>query len=317
MDVSVVIPTKNRSAFLAQAIDSVRLALAGLAGEVIVVDDGSTDDTAAVATAHGATVVVNSGTGVSDARNTGIAAAKGPLVAFLDDDDVWLPSHLRLHLAAHSQRPEIGVSYSQGRLTDSALAPVTDGYPAEPLPTGSVLPFVLSGRIQQVGTVVVRREALLSVGGFDSAQSSTEDLDLMERLAERYQFAAIEQPTVLWRQHRRLGGGSFRAWADRYRESREMLQRSLSRGSAAGMPFSWALMRRVRCRGWAVHDAFLEVDRCAGNRQRAEAGRLVLHAFLVSPPHAVLALWRFRRTWFALQSAQTTAPADTTTAIGR
>ena len=94
--VSAIIPTKNRAALLREALTSVR-AVEGpdLELEIIVADHGSTDDTESVARAFGARLVREPKPGAAAARNTGMRAATGQYVAFLDDDDLWLADHLR------------------------------------------------------------------------------------------------------------------------------------------------------------------------------------------------------------------------------
>src|SRR4051812_1301977 len=99
--VSVIIPTYNSAALLAQAIASV-LAQSVLPAEIIVVDDGSTDATEQLVQCHGSRVkyVRQRNQGVSAARNRGVASASGEFIAFLDADDVWHPRKLELQMAA-------------------------------------------------------------------------------------------------------------------------------------------------------------------------------------------------------------------------
>src|SRR5688572_32276770 len=99
--VSVIIPARNAGRWIREAIESV-LAQTAPAHECIVIDDGSTDDTARVAAEFGAPVrvITTGGRGVAAARNAGAASATGDYLAFLDADDVWLPRKLELQLAA-------------------------------------------------------------------------------------------------------------------------------------------------------------------------------------------------------------------------
>ncbi|HZU77918.1 MAG TPA: glycosyltransferase family A protein, partial [Dehalococcoidia bacterium] len=104
-DVSVIIPTKNRAHLLPEALCSALSAATQAASlartEIIVIDDGSADDTARVALQFPIRYMSNQGSGIDAARNTGIAAAHGRYIGFLDDDDVWLDCHLTRHLLAH------------------------------------------------------------------------------------------------------------------------------------------------------------------------------------------------------------------------
>jgi glycosyltransferase involved in cell wall biosynthesis len=114
--VSVIIPTYNRAELISQAIDSV-LAQTVPAHEIIVADDGSTDDTAAVVAAYGDRVrylaLPHRGQPAAT-RNAGIRAATGVLLAFLDSDDLFLPDKLARQIAALAQTPAAGVVYSNG-----------------------------------------------------------------------------------------------------------------------------------------------------------------------------------------------------------
>lgn len=107
--VSVVVPTYNYARFLGRALDSV-LSQTAPPSEIIVVDDGSTDDTAKVLDAYAKyiTALRLPNRGVSSARNAGISIASGGFVALLDSDDVWLPTKLERQLALYSRHPECG-----------------------------------------------------------------------------------------------------------------------------------------------------------------------------------------------------------------
>ena len=112
--VSVVIPVYNGEQYLADAIQSVRDQTYQNV-EVIVVDDGSTDESADVAKKFGEAIryVHQSNGGVGKARNTGIAAARGAYLAFLDQDDLWLPDKLAVQVAYLDSHPEVGAVYCQ------------------------------------------------------------------------------------------------------------------------------------------------------------------------------------------------------------
>src|SRR5216684_9137356 len=116
--VSVIIPTRNRAALLARALDSV-FSQYGLGEqfdlEVIVVDDGSTDSTATVVGEYAQVRCLHFSTSreVAAARNAGIEASRGAFICFLDDDDVWLPGRLKLQIPVFNHHPEAGAVYSQ------------------------------------------------------------------------------------------------------------------------------------------------------------------------------------------------------------
>jgi glycosyltransferase involved in cell wall biosynthesis len=119
--VSVVIPTCNRGAYLTTAIDSVLgQTLAGI--EIVVVDDGSTDDTEARVRAYGDRLVYlrTAHLGAAQARNAGMAAARGAYIAWLDDDDTYVPCKLELQVAILDAFPEVGFVYSEMSAFDDA-----------------------------------------------------------------------------------------------------------------------------------------------------------------------------------------------------
>lgn len=197
--VSVVIPAYNADWCVARAVDSV-LAQQGCDFEIVVVDDGSTDDTAAVLARYGAAirVVRQRNRGLSAARNAGIRAARGEFVAFLDADDWWLPGKLAPQLALLRARPEVGfcscaarVEDPDGRLLNLWPAPRWEG------------PFLvhLFGSAADVagsGSAVVARRALFDrVGGFDESLRSLEDIDMWMRLAAVTDYACVDEPRVV------------------------------------------------------------------------------------------------------------------------
>jgi glycosyltransferase involved in cell wall biosynthesis len=295
--VSVVIPTRDRRHYLPAAIASVSAAAEAARDvctvELVVVDDGSTDGTQELAGTFPGRLVPNHAAGVPAARNTGAEQSAGELIAFLDDDDVWLEEHLALHVEAHRRHPDAGVTYSQGRLADSQLRPVTDAYPRPPLPSGWIEEYTSTASLQQANTLVVKRSAFEAVGGFDESLLDTEDLDFVERLSARFPFAAIEVVTTLWRQHERPGSGSFAAWRQRYRRSRLVARRSVAMGGALRGSLPRRLRRIVRGRGWAALDAAREAQRCIRHGHRGEAACLLAAAVWVSPPHALLRVPEF------------------------
>lgn len=158
-DVSCVIPAYQAERFLAEAIDSV-LGQTHQSLELIVVDDGSTDRTAAVAESYGdrLRLIRQANGGYHSARNAGVEAARAPWVAFLDADDVWLPVKLERQLACFAARPttDLCVTHFQNFWAPE-LADEAERYRDHPL--GGPL----SGYIAQ--TLLARREAFDRFGG--------------------------------------------------------------------------------------------------------------------------------------------------------
>ena len=204
--VSVVIPTYNRAGLIGQAIDSV-LAQAYPQVEIIVADDGSTDDTATAVAAYGDRVryLALSHRGLPAAtRNAGIRAAHGEFLAFLDSDDLFLPDKLAVQSAALEAQPAAALVYSNGvyfRTTpDAPVGRVLDGLPT---PSGRVFGALLTGNFLAPPVVLMRRAALDSVGLFDESPEffAVEDFDLWLRLAAHAPFIYAPGAVAAIRRH--------------------------------------------------------------------------------------------------------------------
>ncbi|HNS52801.1 MAG TPA: glycosyltransferase [Anaerolineae bacterium] len=201
--VSVIIPTFNSAATICQAIDSV---LAQTLGdlEIIVVDDGSTDDTARRLRPYEDRIdyYYQPNQERSVARNRGIGRSRGTFIAFLDADDYWLPSKLELQLPVMRAHPELGLVYSWVNVVDQSGKTV--GRLGHDLPhpesTGAdYFEQLLLGDSVPTPSVVVRRDCLDSVGLFDESITYCEDWDLWLRIAGRYPFGHVAQVTACYR----------------------------------------------------------------------------------------------------------------------
>jgi len=172
--VSVVIPAYNASRYLGPAIESV-LAQTVAPAEVVVVDDGSTDDTAAVGARYpGVTVLTQANAGAGVARNHGVAATTAPLVAFLDADDLWLPNKLERQLEELAD-PTVEAVFG---LAQNFLSPDR----AEELSTLRIDTTVRRGFL--VSALLVRRSTLAAVGPFAVEGTLTDWVDWYFRLSE-------------------------------------------------------------------------------------------------------------------------------------
>ena len=209
-DVSVVIPTYNRAHTLPASIASV-LAEDGVAVEVIVVDDGSTDGTAAMlarAADPRVRVLVRPHAGIAASRNVGVAAASAPFVAFHDSDDLALPGRLRVALAELRARPEVDLVIMNGRF----LPPEDD--PAgteEPWITPAVArtlvehPIVVADvfrwNLGQLQGMTFTRRALEATGPLDPGLAILDDLDLVLRVTVRFRAVFLDRPAFAYRRH--------------------------------------------------------------------------------------------------------------------
>jgi glycosyltransferase involved in cell wall biosynthesis len=197
--VSVVIPAYNAAWCIRRAVDSV-LAQSFRDFELIVVDDGSTDDTAAILAGYGDAlrVVSKPNGGLSSARNAGIAAAQGKYVAFLDADDWWLPGKLATQVALMESRPDLlfcstvsGVQTPEGqRLADWRCGRDDRRSALECI-------FAVNAFVAGSGSAVLaKREAFQRAGSFDESLRSLEDIDMWMRLAALGGFSCIDETLV-------------------------------------------------------------------------------------------------------------------------
>jgi glycosyltransferase involved in cell wall biosynthesis len=199
------VPCYNRAALLKRAVNSV-LAQTLTDFELIIVDDGSTDDTAGVLRQFSDVRIRllrnDENEGAARARNRGIQAARGEWVAFLDSDDEWLPQRLECQMEAMERgSTEAAVAYCPIVVHSRKGGKVSQ--PLRALPEGAVLDDLLRNlRPPTASAFMVKRRALLEVGGFDEAMSSGHDIDLWLRLAqEGYHFSACNEALVVWHWH--------------------------------------------------------------------------------------------------------------------
>src|SRR5574337_57403 len=194
--VSVVIPAYNAAWCVRRAVDSV-LAQTFTDFELLVVDDGSTDDTAAVLNTYGdrLRIVSKPNGGLSSARNAGIDAARGRYVAFLDADDGWLPEKLERQVALMDANPALVFCSTAARI-ESPDGEVLGEWACgpSPLPTLEAI-FATNAHVAGSGSAVLaRRDAFARTGGFDENLRSLEDIDMWMRLAAIGPYACVDEP---------------------------------------------------------------------------------------------------------------------------
>ena len=196
--VSVIIPTFNRAAMLAEALDSV-LAQDFDAFELILVDDGSADRTQQVLAPYGYRLRVarQENRGVSAARNLGVALGRGELIAFLDSDDLWRPGKLRTQAAYMDAHPELGICQTEEIW-------IRDGRRVNPRlrhrkAAGMFFERSLELCLVSPSAVMMRRHLFERVGGFDESLPACEDYDLWLRIGCRQPVGLIDAPLVVKR----------------------------------------------------------------------------------------------------------------------
>ncbi|MGI4854086.1 MAG: glycosyltransferase family 2 protein [Janthinobacterium lividum] len=198
--VAVIIPAYNRADLLLETLRSV-LAQTRPADEIIVIDDGSADNTAEVAASFpGVTVLRQANAGESAARNHGIHVATSEWVAFLDSDDVWRADKLQVQMDALAKSP------SYDACTCNALKLLADGSGGEQIfdlpPSEKIAPGLRGSLRVPPGTVIVRRQLVLDVGGFEVSFRYAEDWEFWLRLvAAGCRFLLCPQPMLFIREH--------------------------------------------------------------------------------------------------------------------
>lgn len=198
---SVVVPAYNATRTIGATIGSIlRQTRSDL--ELLVVDDGSRDGTPELVRQLGATdarvrLIEQPNKGTAGARNTGIKESEADLVAFLDNDDMWMPRYLEAMDAALERAPEAGFAYTDAIVLDDATGRIRktsslEHYPPllNPAPPAGVLELLLSYVNFVMSSTTVRREALDATGGFDERIRGADDFDLWIRIAAKGYGAA-------------------------------------------------------------------------------------------------------------------------------
>lgn len=197
--VSFVIPNYNHAQYLGDAIRSV-LAQSYAGTEIVVVDDGSTDESRAVAEQFGARIrlLCQANAGLSAARNTGIQAATGDYIALLDADDLVEPLYTERLLAVLAAAPQADGAYCGYRFVDQ------NNQPLPRLERRVVAPellytALLNGNYWVPESLLIRRECYLAAGEFDPALRACEDWDVWLRFSRQYSLIGIDDVLVRYR----------------------------------------------------------------------------------------------------------------------
>ncbi|MDO6763557.1 glycosyltransferase [Agarivorans sp. 1_MG-2023] len=241
--VSIIIPAYNSAAFIGKAIDSI-LGQSFSDYQIIVVDDGSKDNTVEVLQAYGETITIISQAngGASKARNTGIQAATGEFVAFLDSDDLWRSQKLELQVKAMRENNDWVACYSetsykadeeQGLTKDKQNATLV----AKNLEQVFLHPYLVTS------SFMVKRETLSQVGLFDERLETAEDIDLYLRVAENGIIGQV-QKSLVWKADIE---GSLGSLLSSYQDNLTVVDAFLARQTAK--PERWrSLAKKVKAK---------------------------------------------------------------------
>jgi glycosyltransferase involved in cell wall biosynthesis len=226
--VSAIIPTYNRRDDIVYAVSSVVAQTYPAARlEIIVVDDGGTDDTAELLRrlwGDRVQVLQKPNGGVASARNHGLAAARGEYLAFLDSDDEWFPSKIEKQVAFLATHPGFGMVLTDVELIIEGRAGL-ELYRRRPhIPEdGYVLRWVLRSPMLVPPSVMLSRAVYEDIGGFDESLPTAEDLDFHLRVARRWPIGVIEEPLTLVRRSDKGLSGLSRSDEDQYLVVRRFL----------------------------------------------------------------------------------------------
>ena len=212
--VSIIVPAWNCARWITATLESV-YAQTYRNWEIILVDDGSTDDTRSILDRHMGRIRYHyqENGGTAAARNAGLGKARGELIAFLDNDDLWLPRKLELQVNALHAAPECGLVFTDGRVfTDdgrrlhSVLSRQLDTWVARCMTADGLTAkgwlfreLLLASEIASASSVLLSKQCIESVGGFDEKIWLADDYDLWLRIALRRPVILVRKCLYLWR----------------------------------------------------------------------------------------------------------------------
>jgi glycosyltransferase involved in cell wall biosynthesis len=200
--VSVIIPAYNCARYLERALESVRAQRYPADRlEIIVVDDGSTDRSPMVAAEYAdrdprVIALRQPNAGPAAARNRGIDAARGKLIAFLDADDTWAPDKLAEQAALFARDPGLGLVHCGVRFVDAEGVPVERWMRQTRIARGDILLEYVCDFFLITSSVMVPRHCLMDVGSFDESLRVGEDNDLFLRLIEKWPVECVDAPML-------------------------------------------------------------------------------------------------------------------------
>ena len=200
--VSIIIPAYNQDVYLRQSIDSA-LAQTYQPVEIIVVDDGSTDDTADIAQNYGEQIryIYQENLGLAGARNSGIRAAHGELIGLLDADDIWEPTYLETIVSLAQLYPEASVFHSCAQCMDTKGNPLPQIVGRRTAKEPNLLKSLLQSNFLIPSTITLRRDTVVAADYFDQTLRSCEDWDLWLRILPEAKFVGTDAILVRYRVH--------------------------------------------------------------------------------------------------------------------
>lgn len=246
--VSVIITTFNSMRFFPETLASVlRQTFSDI--EVIVVDDGSSDQISDwITSVEDSRIVFHSqvNEGVSSARNKGINLARGEYVAFLDGDDLWVPTKLEKQVKLLDLRQEVGLVHTWLALMDESSR--LSGRVMKPDVEGNIWQEIVESNMIACSSVMVRRTFLDAVGTFDPQLLVAEDWDLWIRFAASYPISVIKEPLVQYRIHH---SSKSKRYPEMVKDFRTIIERAFNSAPYECLPIRNRSYGRVNlCIAW-------------------------------------------------------------------
>lgn len=264
--VSVVIATHNRPQQFRQALASIR-ALEGpdIKFEILVGDNGTLEENQHIAEEFGAIFTRTTRNFCPGARNAAMEKVSGEFVAFLDDDDVWMPGHIRPHIAFLDANPDYAGVFGQVVSTDQDLNPIDAPWPQSLPEDGDCFHMLMSGYFPQVGATLMRADVVRKYGLMDETLFGDSDWDWTIRIAAENKFGFTPTQCVLFRQRPR---GTF----DKMQLRRSAFTRRIFLRHARKNPGRWSNLREMirSYYGTQMYYWFYFIDAA---RLRAEQGQ--------------------------------------------
>jgi glycosyltransferase involved in cell wall biosynthesis len=248
--------------------------------QIVVVDDDSRDGTSAVVRELGVKSVRVTCRSAAGSRNAGLALIQTPYVAFLDDDDRWLPGNMEPQLAALAASPAAGFAYGIAQPVSEDLEPINHCFPSPPLASG-LAPEQLHQAYPQLGVVLFRRDALAEVGGFDRRIRYYEDGDLMLRIAARHEIIGVESVGMLYRERPASRARADYFWADARREIIRWTPKQV------GVAWRTATKYQFKMRGLFFGRFCDDASASLEDGHRQDALICLSRALRISPAHAL------------------------------
>jgi glycosyltransferase involved in cell wall biosynthesis len=243
--VSVVLPVYNGAPYLRAAVESI-LGQTFTDFELIAVDDGSRDSSLSILQDYAAAdarvkVISRPNTGIAGALNDGIAAARGPLLARMDADDIALPTRFEKQVAFFAAHPEVVLLGSRVLLVDPYDSPVYES--DHQTEHDAIVELMLAGSGWSVvhPASMMRTAAVRAVGGYQPSRVPTEDLDLFLRLVEQGRVANLPEVLLRYRQH--LRSANHTRVAEQDRNKRAILTEAFARRGMT-LPADWTPPKR-------------------------------------------------------------------------